>query len=412
LPIADFVPGNDAVQSLTNSINQGRCFYRVQLQTNFFTGLSPLRANGTNLVNASGAIVRLRGLNLGSWLLMEKWMCPLDNSGSLPDHYSVLTNLDYRFGVAVEQNLMRIYQTNWITVNDLNNITNGGYNCVRVPVWWANFFSLTNTTSSGWRLDAFAQLDWLITNCTARGIYVVIDMHGVIGSQSTSQTAGQQNLNAYWTNALCQSQTAWMWTQIAAHYFGNGTIAGYDLINEPIGASNSSAVWSAYDSLYRAIRAVDPQRLIIMEGAFGSWNWSMLPNPKTYGWANVAYSMHEYKFGGTTNQIMTGSDSQVTDFVNHLSWNVPAYVGEWNDMGSGAAVYDYSINAYDQAGISWSLWSYKATQGLLPNGWGWYDPTYWPTTPNIKTDSAATISADWQQWKTTVSFGKNSSVGL
>ena len=89
-----------------------------------------------------------------------------------------------------------------------------------------------------------------------------------------------------------------------------------------------------------------------------------------------------------------------------------AYVGEWNNMGTGAACYKYSINAYDNSGMSWSMWAYKATDGLLPDGWGWYDPTYWPPKPNLKSDSASTIVNDWQQWKTTTSFGLNSSVGL
>ncbi len=280
---------------------------------------------------------------------MEKWMCPLD-SGSLPDTYSVITNLDNRFGVTVEQNLIRSYQTNWITTNDLNNIANAGYNCVRMPVWWGNFYSITNTTSTGWRSDAFAILDWLVTNCASRGIYVIIDMHGVVGGQSLSDATGRQNQNLYWTSSLNQSQTAYMWAQIAAHYKGNPAVAGYDLINEPFDAPSTAAVWAAYTNLYTTIRAVDSNHIIIVEGTFGNWNWSMLPNPSLYGWTNIVYSMHEYQYGGSISQIETGADNQVTDFRNHLSWNVPDYVGEWNNMGAGAACYDYSINAYDQAG--------------------------------------------------------------
>ncbi|HEV2327396.1 MAG TPA: hypothetical protein VGY56_01260 [Verrucomicrobiae bacterium] len=67
------------------------------------------------------------------------------------------------------------------------------------------------------------------------------------------------------------------------------------------------------------------------------------------------------------------------------------YVGEWNDMGQGAARYDYSINDYNNAGISWTMRSYKNSQGLVQDGWGWYDPAWWPTTPNVSKDSAATI---------------------
>ena len=118
---------------------------------------------------------------------MEPWMCPMD-SGGLQDTYGAITNLDHRFGVATEQSLIHGYQTNWITTFDLNNITNGGFNCVRVPVWWGNFYSITNTASSGWRSDAFSVLDWVVTNCQARGIYVIIDMHGVIGGQGTPST--------------------------------------------------------------------------------------------------------------------------------------------------------------------------------------------------------------------------------
>jgi aryl-phospho-beta-D-glucosidase BglC (GH1 family) len=409
--LGSLMAGSSAVQSVMYPSNGVAGFYRVQVSTNAAVNLSLLHAAGTNIVNASGTVVRLKGLNLGGWFIMEKWMCPLD-SGSMPDTYSVITNLDGRFGVATEQNLIRTYQTNWITTADLDNIANAGFNCVRMPVWWGNFYSITNTTSSGWRTDAFAVLDWLVTNCASRNIYVVIDMHGVVGGQSGSDDTGWANQNQYWTNRLDQTETASMWSQIAAHYRVNPAVAGYDLINEPDGTTSTSDVWPAYASLYTTVRSVDPTHMVIMEGTFGNWDWDMLPNPSSYGWTNIVYSMHEYVWGGTTNQVEAGSDAQVTDFANHLSWNVPDYVGEWNDMGQGAACYDYSINDYNQADISWSMWAYKATAGLVPNGWGWYDPTSWKATPNISTDTASTISSDWQQWRTTQTFGVNASVGL
>ena len=81
-------------------------------------------------------------------------------------------------------------------------------------------------------------------------------------------------------------------------------------------------------------------------------------------------------------------------------------------MGDGAVCYDYSIKDYNASNQSWCLWAYKATDGLIPDGWGWYDPTYWPNTPNISTNSAAAIANDWQQWRTTTSFGQNPAVGL
>ncbi|HEV2329971.1 MAG TPA: carbohydrate-binding protein [Verrucomicrobiae bacterium] len=374
--------------------------------------LSMLHASGTQIVNASGAPVQLKGVNLGSLLVMEGWMCPLD-SGGLQDNYSVIQELDNRFGVATEQSMIRCYQTNWITTADLQNIKNAGFNCVRVPVWWGDFFTLSSYGAmSGWRSDAFTELDWIVNCCANLGLYVILDMHGVVGGQSTSQDCGQQNQNTYWANGNYQGDTAWMWWQIANHYKGNATVAGYDLLNEPDGAPSTSAVWNAYNGLYNSVRSADPGHMIIMEGTFGNWNWDMLPNPANYGWSNVAYEMHEYQYGGGVSQVEQGSQDQVDDFNNHKSWNVPCYIGEWNDMGLGAACYQYSINAYNNAGMSWTLWAYKAIHGLVPDGWGWYDPAWMPATPNISSDSAANIYNDWQQWQTTSAFGQNSAVGL
>jgi aryl-phospho-beta-D-glucosidase BglC (GH1 family) len=377
-----------------------------------FAQLSMLHASGRNIVNASGSTVLLKGVNLGGFMVMEPWMCPAD-SGGLPDTYSIIAELDSRFGVAEEQALIRDYQQSWITTQDFVNIKNAGFNVVRVPVWWGNFYPIANVSNSGWRSDAFTELDWVVNQAAAQGLYVIIDMHGVVGSQSTSDDTGQQQaVAAYWTNDNDQGNTAYMWWQIANHYNGNPTIAGYDLINEPTGAPSNAAVISAFASLYTTVRSADPAHMIIIEGTWGSWDWSMLPNPSSEDWTNVAYEMHEYQWNAAESVVTQGSVNQVSDFNNHASYNVPGYVGEWNDFQYGSGAWQSSVNTYDNGGESWTFWAYKATSGLTPNAWGLYDPSYWPTTPNVSTDSAATIAADWAEWTTANSFVFNTSLGF
>src|SRR5262249_48561963 len=157
-------------------------------------------------------------------------------------------------------------------------------------------------------------LDWVVSNAGSRGIYVIIDMHGVVGGQNTADWTGWANQNQYWNNTTYQAQTTFMWQQIARHFAGNGTVAGYDLLNEPGGAANTQAAWNALNSLYGSIRSVDAAHTIFMEGTFGSWNWSMLPPPSQYSWTNVVYEMHEYQFNGSAAQVQTGTDNQVNDF--------------------------------------------------------------------------------------------------
>ena len=165
---------------------------------------------------------------------------------------------------------------------------------------------------------------------------------------------------------------------IALHYKNNPMVAGYDLMNEPDNAPSDSAVISAYDRLYSAVRSVDTNHIAIIEGTFDQWNWSMLPNPASQGWTDVMYEMHEYQWNDTTNPagVEAGTNNQVSDFQNHASYGVPDYVGEFNDFGTGSSTWQYTLQQYDNNNISWSFWSYKATAGTASsqNSWGLYDP--------------------------------------
>jgi endoglucanase len=286
--------------------------FMVLIATNAIYGsLSELHTSGTNIFNASNTYVHFTGEDIGGWLVTENWMCPTDNSGLYPDMYSIIHELDSRFGVSTEQSMISSYQSDWITASDLQNIKNRGDDCIRVPVWWGDFYPLSalGSTSPTLRSDAFTKLDGIVNECSSIGLYVVIDMHGVFGGQSTSQDCGHENYNAYWTNCNDQGNTALLWWEIANHYNGNGAVAGYDLINEPTGAPSTSAVWTAYNNLYNTVRSADPNHMIFMEGTFGSWDWSMLPAPSTYGWTNVVYEMHEYQNGGDTAQVETGAQN-------------------------------------------------------------------------------------------------------
>ncbi len=370
-----------------------------------------LATNGLSIRNGVGAgdVVPLRGVNLGGWLVMEPWMVPMDSSG-LADEYSMLQTLDARFGVPAEQGLIQTYQSTWITTQDLDNIKAMGMNVVRLPFWWANLQALDGT----WRSDAFTEMDWLVAQAWQRGLYTILDFHGLPGGQSNSESTGQANRNLYWTSTDYQGQTVLLWQQVAAHYKGNPAVAGYDLINEPDdapSANNYLAVLTAYNSLYQSIRAVDPNHIIFIEGTFGSWNWSMLPPPSTYGWTNVVYEMHEYQYASTTNPagVETGTTNQITDFQNHTSWNVPAYIGEFNDFSPGSnptSVWQDAVRRFDANNMSWSMWSYKAIHGTVGDSWGVYDPVgSVPAGPNIQMDPAATINNVWAQTATAGNYG-------
>ncbi len=381
-----------------------------------------LKTSDRQIVDAGGAPVRLNGFNLGGWFVMEDYMSPMDSAHQLKDTFSVMTALQANFGVPGQRSLMRTYQENWINDGDIRNIAAAGFNVVRIPVWWGQFYDLNDTSPAGWRQDAFEELDRIVQSCRANGVYAVIDMHGAVGGQSPNGDTGQAGRNTYWTDPAAQAATMFMWSSIAAHYAGDPTIAGYDLLNEPAppaGLPLKATVVQAYDQLYQAVRSADPDHIVFIEDTFGDWRLDMLPEPVGHGWTNVVYEGHEYQFpkaGQSTAQqqgaVTAGADRMVQDYASHSNWMVPFYVGEFNDFATGPDTWRYSVSAFDNAGMSWSMWAYKAVNGAAPNPWGWYDPARWPARPNPVTDSADAIAADWSNWTTAATFAQNSAVGL
>jgi regulation of enolase protein 1 (concanavalin A-like superfamily) len=382
------------------------------LERRLFLSSDPfLETSGTTIRDGHGTgnTVLLQGTNIGSFLLTENWSTPRDSSGTLPDDYSERQELINRFGQTTADTLITNESNAWITTADLDHIKALGMNVIRLPFWYRNLQNEDGT----WRSDAFTQIDWLVQNAWARGIYTILDFHGVWGGQSTSQDTGEVRSSAqFWSSSTDQTNTINDWTTIAQHFAGNPAIAGYDLINEPWGAPSNSALWTMYNRMYTAIRAVDPNHIIMMEAQPGNDTWDTLPAPSTYGWTNVVYQLHEYQFSNESSQsaVEAGINNQVADFKAHLSWNVPCMIGEFNEFGwtGWTPVWNYAIQQFQQNGMSWSEWEYKADAGSAPNSWGIYDPVASPPpTPNLVTDSAATIANDWSQWTTANAFSLN-----
>ena len=370
---------------------------------------SILQTNGLNITDANGAVVQLKGVNLGGCMVMDPAVVATDSSGNFPDEYSTVQELDTRFGVPSEETLVQTYREKWITTTDFNKIKGQGLNVVRIPVWWGDFYPLSalGTASPALRADAFTVLDSLVAQAGARGLYTIIDMQGAFGGQSASANTGYANQNQYWTNATDQADTQLMWSAIAAHYNGNPLVAGYDLLNEPSGAPTNQAVVTQLNNLYTSVRAADPSHIIFMEGTFGSqWGWGALPNPSSEGWTNVVYEMHEYEPNNPTpTSVENGAAAQVTDFNQHASYNVPAYIGEFNAFGTGSAAWQAVVSDFNNANMSWSAWTYKSTATSGKDGWSLYGLTgASPAIPSVATDTSSTISSDWSSWGSTSSF--------
>jgi aryl-phospho-beta-D-glucosidase BglC (GH1 family) len=353
-----------------------------------------------------GSVISLRGANLGSWLLVETWMAPV---GGVGDDNSMRDTLSSRFGDATKDSLLASYEGAWMQSGDFDNMAALGMTVVRLPFWYLNIENPDGTLRS----DAFSELDWAVSEAWKRCIYTVLDLHGAPGGQSGSSDTGVGNSNQLWSNMSDQAHTAAVWKEVAQHFAGNPAVAGYDLLNEPSGAPDDQTRWDIQNTLYQAVRSVDPDHMVFIEAI---WNWPNLPPPSMYGWTNVVYELHSYDWDSSLTPRDDASqkataDSEVQDFVSHQSYGVPAFLGEFN-VFQYADAWQYTIQQWSQNGINWAMWSWRSNGvgGGVTDSWGVYNPRDpAPPTPDVSNDSAATIMTDWSEWSLGA-FGLNTTL--
>ena len=387
--------------------------FALAVQSTMAQAIDPrfLKADGNNLVDQKGQVVALRGVNLGSWLVFEPWMCPMDASG-LEDDFSAREVLATRFGAATARELLDVYQDNWFTEADLDRIAAQGLNVIRLPFWYRNLMDEDGT----WHADPFKRIDWLVSQAWKRGIYTVLDLHGAPGGQTKGVSSGRIRPTAeLWNNETNVRRTVLIWQRLAAHFRGNPAVAAYDLLNEPAEAPNLGTLWATYDRLIRAVRDADPDHVISLEGCINTkvgdknihWGWEALPHPDMFGWKNMLYQMHNYEWSwNDLDKQKRSVDFQVSEWKKYRAWKVPCFIGEFNPMAPEDG-WKHALSQFDKEGMNWAFWSYKATHGTGSNSWGLYNPKEKPAAPNLKTDDAATIRAKWQAIRTDQAFVLN-----
>ncbi|RYX86812.1 hypothetical protein EON83_01125 [bacterium] len=352
-----------------------------------------LKAHGSRIVTATGEPVVLKGFNLGNWLVEEMWLSPFDTdppAGSqfkkVNDHVRLRQTFTTRFGKEKADRLLDLWRSNFITAEDFARLKADGANCVRLP------FTYDLEDEPG---GLFRWLDFAVAQAKANGIYVILDLHGAPGRQGIEHHTGEEGVNQFFADTKFRTQTAQLWAKIAAHYKDEPTVAGYDLLNEPVGAPNAASVHFAHSQLYEAVRTVDPNHIVIIEDGYK--NLDQMPDPRIMGWQNVVYSLHSYKFDAKTAD---DHDGHLKWWVMAQSkgvqdkWQVPVYVGEWNlePHGNPEKIRMYA-QAFNDANMSWSLWTYKTTSKWGGSMWGLYTPKTGLKAINPFTDSFEQIEA-------------------
>ena len=309
-----------------------------------------LTVQGEKIVTKSGREVLLRGTNIGGWLLQESWMSPTNAQCQL----EAINILDQRFGEKTRTELLNLYEDHFFTEADLDFLKEMGMTVLRLPFWYRTLYD-----EQGHLLpNAFDRLDWFVKGCAKRGMYAILDLHGAFGSQNGKDHSGDTSGANLFESQKYMDQTVALWEAVADRYKDNPAVAMYDLLNEPLGkeGATSRKQWDFYDRLYKAIRAVDPNHIITLESC---WEAANLPNPKEYGWENVVYQYHAYKWGADNNVTMQTVFAKAKVIsIQKANYGVPTLIGEFTVFQNMKA-WDQVLTAYNDAGFHWTTWTYK-----------------------------------------------------
>jgi hypothetical protein len=314
--------------------------------------LTFLHTRGQDIIDQQGQKVLLRGVGLGNWMLPEGYMWKFGNQGDRPRKIEKLVS--DLLGPEKAKEFWTGFRSHYVAETDIQKIAELGYNSVR-PALNSRLFLTENGTCTGSE-EGFSLLDHLVTWCRAHRVYVIIDMHGAPGGQTGQNIDDSANDQPeLFMEQKYQEQLVTLWRTIAQRYKNEPTVAGYDLLNEPLpertGAEKTykAKLEPLYQRIAAAIRQVDPKHMLIVEGADWANDWSVFSQPFD---KNLVYQFHYYCWD---NPAVLKPITRYLDY--RARFNAPVWVGETGERDN--AIYWATTEYFEANNIGWSFWPWK-----------------------------------------------------
>jgi glucan 1,3-beta-glucosidase len=314
---------------------------------------------------------RLRGVNLGGWLVLERWITPSVFRGTMAQDETVLCR---ELGEGKFKRLEEHRRT-FITEDDIEWIAHEGLSAVRLPIphWLfgnAEPYVVCNQ-----------YVDWLMDTCLKHQIRVILDFHAAPGSQNGNDHSGLKG-TVRWTDSDNIEQSLDSIEQLALHYGKYNNLIGIQLLNEPSAKIPKRVLTEYYRLGYDRVRKhCNKDVAVIISDTFDPVNWKdALTGPE---YENVWLDTHLYqcfsdkdKKMGIHNNIRKAK-YEWNDTLKDIQSARPVMVGEWSlalDRKSlrGLDSYerDKALQAYGRAQLSafnmaqaQFYWTYKTEEG-------------------------------------------------
>jgi glucan 1,3-beta-glucosidase len=328
--------------------------------------------SGKTAGTADPTSAKLRGVNLGAWLVLEKWMVPDVYRGTnAGDEY----NLCLALGDQAKGRLDHHRET-FITAEDFHWIADCGLNAVRLPVgYWALEAPKPYVESSTF-------VDFALDQAQKNGLKLLLDLHGAPGSQNGWDHSGRSGPINWPKDPQNILETLRVLETFAQKYGRHPALHGIELLNEPRDVVPLEILQRFYQDAYARLRPhLDPRVAIVFHDSFRPLAWKQFMQEPAF--SNVILDTHLYQCFDEAARRRTAQE-QLAFAVNRKSAldemqreELPTIVGEWSLALPERAMNGLSplqiasvTRAYAGAQLlnyestrGWFFWSYKLQRG-------------------------------------------------
>ncbi|MGL1888618.1 MAG: cellulase family glycosylhydrolase [Reichenbachiella sp.] len=326
-----------------------------------------LNVENKDILDGDGEPIILRGIGLGGWMLQEGYM--LRTYGA---QYEIENRIEELIGEEGKNEFYTKWWANHCTKSDIDSMAAWGFNSVRLPMHYKMFTPpIEEEPVAGeitWKEDGFVMVDDLLSWIEANDMYLILDLHAAPGGQGENADISDYDPSkpSLWESEDNKNKMVALWKKLAERYANEPNIGGYDLINETnwgfddnhesdlngCNQSNNAPLWDIQKRCIEAIREVDQNHLIVIEGNCWGNNYNGLPDQL---WDdNIVISYHKY-----WNANDQGSLAPLLETQN--KWNVPLWLGETGENSN--AWFTDAIELLEANNIGWSWWPQKKMGG-------------------------------------------------
>ena len=329
----------------------------------------------------------LRGVNLGAWLVLEKWMTPSLFAGiEAGDEWSFSQ-------VTGARERLENHRQTFVTERDFEWIKAHGLDAVRLPIGYWTLEASAPYISGAQHVDNAMQ--W----ARNQGLQVLIDLHGAPGSQNGFDHSGRSGAVG-WTKPENIEATIHALEVIARRYGNHRNLWGIECLNEPRWDVPLDTLKAFYAAAYPRVRAHLPlEKAFVMHDGFRPFNWGdWMDGPQ---FENVVLDTHIYQAYTDDDRKRSPADHVIKAYdrareLKEIGANKWTIIGEWSDAIAWDAVKNLSplqreltTRGYGAAQLAsyetshgWFYWSLKAEnpgewnfmdmveRGLLPENFG------------------------------------------